>query len=79
MQPISQERVDFIHARLKVLDYSIKELSQRKAYYQQSLGASHEQALQAMAALKAEQLNLYVEAVVIGRLIDAEVALVKAS
>jgi hypothetical protein len=53
---------------LKVIDACIKELTQRKAYYQQSLGATHEQALQGMSALKAEQLNLHVEATVLEQL-----------
>lgn len=72
MSPISQERADFVRDRLKVIDYSIKELTARKAFFQQTVGASHEQVLQAMSALKAEQLNLYVEAVILARLLEAQ-------
>lgn len=61
MSPISHERIDFIKDRLRVLDQMRRELTRRRDYYFQKLGASGDVQLAAVAAIRAEELTLYVE------------------
>lgn len=61
MSPISPERVDYIKERLRVLDQMRRELTRRRDFYYQKLGASAEVQNAAMAAIRTEELTLYVE------------------
>ena len=61
MSPISNERVQFIKARLQVLGGIRKTLTRRQAYYAQIIGVDQHTFAQAQIAVRAEELALTVE------------------
>lgn len=61
MSQISQERVDYIKDRLRVLDQMRRELTRRRDYYFQKLNASGDVQTATLLDIRKEELALYVE------------------
>jgi hypothetical protein len=80
MSPNSNERADWIHQRLEVLDACRKDLTRRAAYYRQSLGATPQAVHDAVQLMRAEELALTVELSVhntrIAKMLEEELAAV---
>lgn len=61
VSPISKERLDWVVARLTTIDGARRDLMQYKAWYVQALQCPHDVMVQAMAALKVEEVQLMAE------------------
>lgn len=61
MQPYSADRIEWVQARLSILNEMKKDMMQRRAWYAQALQASQEVIAHTIMNVRAEELQLQAE------------------